>query len=252
MNIPGYHVDVQFQKRHCPSAPSQCPLQSQYLEAHRPVLFSSLLIKQPAPLLPHPPQSPYLVTHSSRCVSRQSRAHTLVPHFIHRTLPQYPHTSQNTLAGGRPRSSHVPLASRYVSGGCASKALISRSVGGSGTRDMSSGSLSPGWDGGGALYGGGRRAGGDVLAAALAASASVIDVSSGSWVTGVVALLFVFARRLLALAAAALASACWNARKSSRWFANVFCDCRIFLTVPVFPCAVPFRQHLRTRATLPT
>jgi hypothetical protein len=42
-----------------------------------------------------------------------------------------------------------------------------------------------------------------------------------------------------AAAAAALASICCIARKSSRWFPNVFCDWRIFLTLPeCFPCAV--------------
>jgi hypothetical protein len=57
----------------------------------------------PLPLLPWCPRSslfimfllalfsshrPYLVTHSARCVSRHWRAHTLVPHFVHRTRPQ--------------------------------------------------------------------------------------------------------------------------------------------------------------------
>ena len=54
--------------------------------------------------------------------------------------------------------------------------------------------------------------------------------------------------RLLAAAAAAAAldsvSAC-SARKSSRWLANVFCDCRILRTLAVcFPCAVFYTSAL--------
>ena len=86
--------------------------------------------------------SPYRVTHSSLCVSKHSSAHTLVPHFMHLTRPQYPQTSQNVLFGLS--SLYVPLASRYVRGGCSSSFLISASDGGSGTRACSNGSLSAG------------------------------------------------------------------------------------------------------------
>jgi hypothetical protein len=60
-------------------------------------------------------QMPYRVTHSSLCVSRQFRAQTFVPHFIHLTRPQYPQTSQNDLLGYV--SWQVPNASRYDNGG---------------------------------------------------------------------------------------------------------------------------------------
>lgn len=104
---------------------------------------------------------PYLVTHSSRCVSKHSSAQTLVPHFTHLTRPQYPHTSQKALFGYV--SSTCPSASRYGNGGCASKLRNSLSVGTSGTRDISKISSSPGSGVGTSCWKDGGRIGGKSL-----------------------------------------------------------------------------------------
>jgi hypothetical protein len=102
-------------------------------------------------------QMPYRVTHSSLCVSRQFRAQTFVPHFIHLTRPQYPQTSQNDLLGYV--SWQVPNASRYDNGGRANNLRNSSSDGISGTRDTSRASLSPVCGAGGCLFAGGKTGG---------------------------------------------------------------------------------------------
>ena len=107
----------------------------------------------------------------------------------------------------------------------------------SGTRDTSKGSLSPGWLGGEGLGDSGRTV-------EAAASAIIMSSSCGGLEDEGVSLRLFDGRLLFAPEAAdrefvglASASAC-IARKSSKWFPNVFCDWRIFLTLGVcFSCA---------------
>ena len=104
---------------------------------------------------------------------------------------------------------------------------------------MSSGSASPGSVGSGPPQGPSSSV--DGLSAASASPAAPADDASGRGVPAPEpGVSFLLAARLLLAAAAALDSwRAWRARKSSRWFANVFCDWNILRTFWVcFPCTV--------------